>query len=266
MAKRAGRRNGNIPRSTCESLNLFKFPRTRHLVDAGGNAVTRDDLLMTRKEAKEFLKGKIISVEEKIDGANIGFSLDEHYTIRAQNRSHFVSSQSHRQFSTLDNWISQNGKSLLQILSDGKYILYGEWMYAKHSIFYTKLPNYFIAFDIYDSISQSFVSRRERDAMLQGTGISSVPLVVEREFQEPEEVGLQQNLITLVPNPICQCAEKSAPFSKPCSRHGISLGVWRQGVARGMMGLSPHFMCRPHFLFGNTVPMFLFGFGNICPS
>ena len=179
---------GKRPEPKVESLDILKFPRTRHLVDAGGSAVTRDDLLMTTKEAKTFLHGKVVSVEEKIDGANIGFSVDENYKIRAQNRSHFVSSNSHKQFSTLDNWISQNSSSLLRVLDNGNFLLYGEWMYAKHSIFYTRLPNYFIAFDIYDVENQRFLSRQERDRILNGSGINAVPLVEERVFKSIDEV------------------------------------------------------------------------------
>src|SRR5205807_2014548 len=29
-----------------------------------------------------------------------------------------------------------------------RYILYGEWLYAKHTVFYTDLPHYFLEFDI----------------------------------------------------------------------------------------------------------------------
>jgi len=188
MAKVTKKAKGKTSSTKCESLDLFKFPRTRHLVDAGGSAITRDDLLMTKKEAKDFLTGKIITVEEKIDGANIGFSVDENYTIRAQNRAHFVSSNSHKQFSTLDTWISQNSEALLRVLNNGQFILFGEWMYAKHSIYYTSLPSYFIAFDIYNSHNGTFVSKRERDRMLEGTGIHVVPLVVEREFRDIHEL------------------------------------------------------------------------------
>ena len=188
MAKMIKKAKGKTSGTKCESLDLFKFPRTRHLVDAGGSAITRDDLLMTKKEAKDFLTGNIITVEEKIDGANIGFTVDENYTIRAQNRAHFVSSNSHRQFSTLDTWISQNSEALLRVLNNGQFILFGEWMYAKHSIYYTNLPSYFIAFDIYNAHNGTFVSKRERDRMLEGTRIHAVPLVVEREFRDTHEV------------------------------------------------------------------------------
>ena len=47
-------------------LHVNKFPRTRHLFDAGGS-VGRDDLLMTTKEANQFLQNTI-TIEEKVDG------------------------------------------------------------------------------------------------------------------------------------------------------------------------------------------------------
>ncbi|XP_065054389.1 uncharacterized protein LOC135683141 [Rhopilema esculentum] len=188
MAKRRNAKAEHRPEPRSEKLDLVKFPRTRHLLDAGGNGVSRDDLLMTAKEAIAFLKGKVVSVEEKVDGANLGFSVNKNNEIRAQNRSHFVISNSHQQFSTLEAWISRHSASLLRVLEHGKFILYGEWAYAKHSIFYTRLPSYFVAFDIYDTDNGHFVSRKTRDKMLNGTGIATVPLIVEKEFRSPGEL------------------------------------------------------------------------------
>ena len=40
------------------------------------------------------------------------------------------------------------------------YILFGEWMAAKHSIHYNKLPDTFIAFDLYDQTQGKFLSHQ----------------------------------------------------------------------------------------------------------
>ena len=40
--------------------------------------------------------------------------------------------------------------------------MYGEWMYAKHTIFYTDLQHYFLEFDIYDKQENTFLSTNER--------------------------------------------------------------------------------------------------------
>jgi hypothetical protein len=52
------------------------------------------------------------------------------------------------QFKSIESWAASKPQ-LWELLSKD-VILFGEWMYAKHSIHYTRLPDYFIAFDIYD--------------------------------------------------------------------------------------------------------------------
>jgi len=88
-----------------------KFPRTEHLFDAGGKAVTRDDLLV--RDLDFFLDGnKMIHVEEKVDGANVGFSLLPNGQILCQNRSHYVTASSQAQFEKLPLWLDQYGEAL----------------------------------------------------------------------------------------------------------------------------------------------------------
>jgi hypothetical protein len=38
-------------------------------------------------------------------------------------------------------------------------ILFGEWLAAEHTVCYDNLPDWFLAFDIYDVASQKFYSR-----------------------------------------------------------------------------------------------------------
>jgi atypical dual specificity phosphatase len=79
-----------------ERAFIQKFPRTSHLYDMG--STTSDDIKMSDKEAKAFLQKVVrnkwsLSVEEKIDGANIGFSLSDDQQILIQNRGHYVNSE-----------------------------------------------------------------------------------------------------------------------------------------------------------------------------
>ena len=59
------------------------FPRTKHFHNLGG--ATRDDLLLDKKAIDGFLNQMDIYLEEKIDGANMGLSI-QNYAIVAQNR------------------------------------------------------------------------------------------------------------------------------------------------------------------------------------
>ena len=181
--------------ATADKIELFKFPRTKHLFDAGGSGVSRDDLLMDSGEESAFYtskaskKGKsaakagsgngtgtLVAIEEKVDGANLGISLGEDMRFLVQNRSHFVNSKTHRQFAPLDSWLSEHSPGLFQALGEvpGSYVLFGEWLYAKHSIHYTRLPGYFMAFDIFDCKAGKFLSWRERNKRLEGSGIPVV--------------------------------------------------------------------------------------------
>eukprot|EP00961_Rhodomonas_salina_P272384 3680820-Rhodomonas_salina.2 len=63
---------------------IFKFPRTHHICDAGGNTVTRYDLLLETRDTASYLNS-LVFVEEKIDGANLWIWLDTDYTVRCQN-------------------------------------------------------------------------------------------------------------------------------------------------------------------------------------
>ena len=165
--------NTNTNTEPIDLKKIIKFPRTKHIMNLG--AMTRDDLLMDKLDIETMLKGEV-TVEEKIDGANMGFRLIDGQ-ISAQNRSHYVCSESHTQFKKLDQWIHTHKFDLIKILSQGNLIIYGEWLYSTHSITYTKLPDYFIMFDLYDIDNGTFYSRNYLERILSDTEIKLVPLI-----------------------------------------------------------------------------------------
>eukprot|EP00768_Dysnectes_brevis_P001601 gnl/Dysnectes_brevis/1428_a1617_1470.p1 GENE.gnl/Dysnectes_brevis/1428_a1617_1470~~gnl/Dysnectes_brevis/1428_a1617_1470.p1 ORF type:complete len:977 (+),score=165.12 gnl/Dysnectes_brevis/1428_a1617_1470:43-2931(+) len=159
-----------------------KFPRTRHLLDAREFssdpsrtpcAVSRDDLLLAPGERKAWLDVPLW-IEEKVDGANIGFSLvgDE---IRVQNRAHYVPlGAPARQFKLLPAWIAQHEEDLRMLLQNGRYLLFGEWLAVRHGVHYTDLPGRFLAFDLYDQDSGRWLSRPR---FWERMCVTSVPVV-----------------------------------------------------------------------------------------
>ncbi|KAF4546934.1 Hypothetical protein D9617_94g089190 [Elsinoe fawcettii] len=179
-------------------IALTKFPRTPHLLDLG--AATSDDLispvpsLPTRSPlispAPQSI-GKTI-IEEKLDGANLGISLSPSGSLVTQNRSHYVSATDHAQFRPLPTWLARHDSALKQLLGrdphlSDRWTLYGEWLVAKHSIHYSSLPDLFLAFDLYDRVEGTYVSRRLLERALKGTGIGMVPLIETREGGVGEE-------------------------------------------------------------------------------
>lgn len=254
---------------------LQKFPRTPHLFDpltiqeswkqrtdrlqtttvpgpqdsgsttGRSTAISRSDLLLPPSALHQVFAPKphqVLTVEEKMDGANIGFSVLHFKTmngfagvsgsgpppkIRVQNRNHFVHPDDHWQFKKLGGWLEKHREDILylcegrwrydskpestengesegnadsggdgddddetksavtedegdhdwqdeeddddqneyvdenKVLQDGMapYVLYGEWLYAKHSVQYTGLQSWFIPFDLFDVKTGTFVSR-----------------------------------------------------------------------------------------------------------
>ena len=117
--------------------SLVKFPRTSHLLNLG--SATRDDRILSSSDIAVFTEeapGKIVYIEEKIDGANLGISIDEQSgKIIAQNRSHFVTSQYHAQFATLDKWLFKHTAELWEILEPGRFDMIYSACSCGHSIY-----------------------------------------------------------------------------------------------------------------------------------
>ena len=69
------------------------------------------------------------------------------------------------QWKPLNNWINCHEEKIFDVLMD-EFILYGEWCYAKHSVYYDNLPDWFIGFDIFDIKRRRFLSVQQRNLML----------------------------------------------------------------------------------------------------
>jgi len=172
-----------------------KFPRTAHIFNLG--AATRDDLLFPKSRHVEFcMDQNVVVVEEKVDGANLGIFIDQDWQIVLKNRSKYICSETATQWVGIDAWIDAHKLELYSILRQ-RYVLYGEWMYAKHSIYYDKLPNLFLAFDLYDRVAKRFLSVDSRNKILGPSSICVVPTVKIGCFKE---ATLEQNLVSLLGN------------------------------------------------------------------
>lgn len=190
----------NYPAMSHRLPDFYKYPRTPHLFNTGGNAVTVDDLVHDAHSNNLFFRppSKLrLTVEEKIDGANLGIAVGSDYALTVQNRSHYVTAASHPQFKMLPTWLAEYGAELYQLLMEaegegeepqpGGRILYGEWMVAQHSIFYTHLPGYFVAFDLYDTEKKQFFSR-ERFWTLMRRLAPRIPFVPVIEIPAPSKI------------------------------------------------------------------------------
>ncbi|MGI5422874.1 RNA ligase family protein [Actinomadura luteofluorescens] len=154
---------------------LHKYPRTRHI--AGSRLQPGDhDLAAVPFEA---IAGRYLVVEEKLDGANSGISFSPEGELRLQSRGHYLTGgPRERQFGPLKAWAASVQHVLREHLRD-RYVLYGEWLYAKHTVFYDALPHYFCEFDVLDQTDGTFLSTERRRELLAGTPVVSVPVLHE---------------------------------------------------------------------------------------
>ena len=162
-----------------ERPEFFKYPSTPHLALLPG-VIVRSDKLMTEEERDGFLKNTIL-VEEKVDGANLGLSFNERGDIFAQARGKYLDLPGSGQWKKLSDWLEPRIDSLFENLSD-RYILFGEWCYAKHTIFYDSLPDWFLAFDVYDREARCFLSTSRRGCLLEKMQLEAVPILGRGRF------------------------------------------------------------------------------------
>ncbi|MBD5513691.1 MAG: RNA ligase family protein [Lachnospiraceae bacterium] len=151
---------------------FYKFPSTPYIF-LDKSIQKKEKNCLTDSEVKAFLNNKV-TVEEKIDGANLGISFDHNGNLFLQNRGEFLCEPYSGQWKPLKQWINLHVDELFDILDD-KYILYGEWCYACHSVKYDRLPDWFLAFDLYDKQNQRFLSVHKRDMRIKTTTLNIVP-------------------------------------------------------------------------------------------
>ena len=165
---------------------IIKYPRTPHLE---GSRLQPGDEDLSQRRFDE-IAGKHIVIEEKIDGANSAISFSPEGDLRIQSRGHFLTGGAReRHYDLLKQWAAVHRDRFYDVLGH-RYVMYGEWMYAKHSIYYDMLPNYFMEFDIYDRTSQQFLSTPERRKLTQRLPVDSCPVLGEGKFHKLEEILL----------------------------------------------------------------------------
>lgn len=150
---------------------LYKFPRTPHI--EGSRLQPGDDDL----ERLPFgaLTGTQLVVTEKVDGANAGISFAPDGSLRLQSRGHYLTGgPRERHFTLFKAWAAAHQHGLYTALGD-RHVLYGEWLYAKHTVFYDALPHYFLTFDVLDRVTGDFLDSRRRAALLVGLPVQTAP-------------------------------------------------------------------------------------------
>lgn len=149
------------------------YPRIPHLNNEVSK-MTFDDIELGYKIKFPFN----CYVQEKVDGSNMGISWIDGPIIR--NRSNILkkgyikkNTPAKRQFRPAWNWLHEHSKDIERISDEclSHITVYGEWMNFKHSIFYDKLPDIFLAYDIWSVEYSKFLDVDTFESLLDKTNI-----------------------------------------------------------------------------------------------
>ena len=163
---------------------IIKYPRTPHIE---GSRLQPGDEDLSQRSFSE-IAGRHIVIEEKIDGANTAVSFDGDGRLLLQSRGHFLTGGwRERHYDLFKQWASAQRDLLWKALGS-RYVMYGEWLYAKHSIYYDALPHYFMEFDILDREADRFLDTPSRRAITGALPVCSAAVMAEGTFSRMEDV------------------------------------------------------------------------------
>ena len=179
----------------------MKYPKTHHI--KGSKGVTEDDQVPL-----EDLPGDHLVIEEKLDGSMVSVSFENRQVVsRCQMPARGESA------SMFNAWVAEKFTALEEVLGS-RYIMFGEWLYAKHTVFYDKLPSYFMEYDIYDRLERGWLSTDRRHALLLGTGIEHVPILA--KAQKTDDL----NLNDLIKPSLFRSEENFDELDRACEQSG----------------------------------------------
>lgn len=122
-----------------------------------------------------------VIVSEKLDGAQAGVHFDGPH-LCLQSRGHVLrGGERERQFDLFKKWGYDNSSEIFACIGS-RYVIFGEWLYAKHRIFYDHLPGWFVVYDLYDKDYQEFVDTDTRHQILGPLQLPEAPILYRGRF------------------------------------------------------------------------------------
>lgn len=219
------------------SLELVAYPSTFHLE---GSKLQRGDK-STKLKKKPILRvkdyaGRYVVLEEKLDGTQAGISFDKNANLLTQTRGHYhTGGWNERQFNLFKPWVRVHEEWLFERLGD-QYVMFGEWCFAKHSMFYDALPHYFFEFDVWCRSTSRFLSTAERHKLLAGGPIAHVPVLYKGPMPNSKDP-----IIAHIVQSLARTPDWRKGFAQQISRVGLNVEAMmlasdKEDLAEGIYG------------------------------
>ena len=118
----------------------------------------------------------------------MAISFDNEGNLLLQSRGHYLTGGAReRHYDLMKQWANVHRDAFRSVLGS-RYIMYGEWMYAKHSIYYDTLPHYFLEFDILDRETGHYLDTASRRGLTCQMPICSVPVLAEGHYETIDDI------------------------------------------------------------------------------
>lgn len=193
----------------------------------------KGDKIATLDDVRPLFESKNVYVQEKIDGANCGMTfLDGHPVVRSRTKilrkGQELKNPSTKQFASAWNWMHDRKNWFQELSEAGPYSVYGEWMIQQHGMVYDALPEWFVAYDIFDYEKRHFLDQAKANKILVGCGFS----VIELDFRGCYTAFLTGFLGGETPDKfedLCQAAGKQIKWNSEL-KSGFAVDAKREGT------------------------------------
>jgi atypical dual specificity phosphatase len=178
---------------------LPEFPRTPHLPFRATNLEEGD--LVAKASSGSMVLAHDIFVEEKMDGTNIRTCLfDGHFYLGNRRdilrKGQLPKNPSGKQFKPFWNWLYDH-KAQFEALNrlppfgpEEPATIYGEWLWMAHGMIYDRLPDFFMAFDVYDSTEGQFLHPNRAKLLLEQSGFEMPRRLLDGTVKSYSELAL----------------------------------------------------------------------------
>jgi hypothetical protein len=201
-------------------MKFYKYPTSIQLEDYTKN-----------------LEGQFVVVEEKLDGSEIGVSFDVDKTPIYQAKTEILNGKfndfiGYIEFDLFKQWVNVHKNKLFDLLGT-RYVMFGEWLLIKHSIYYDMLPHYFIEFDVLDTEKNIFLSTLERNQMFTDSPVVSAPVLWKGVVDDSEEIKV------LIGNSLFQSKHWTSSLIENAKSMGVDpdVAILNSDASNSMEGL-----------------------------
>jgi len=201
---------------------LLKYPRIYRIPHPSGYRC-RGKRYLEWSELAELFDG-LVHIEEKLDGSQFSIIKEGKEILVYSRGRNLIEKHEPPAYKGIWMWVYTNYANLIKLPEH--YILYGEWLRVKHTVYYDMLPDWAVIFDVYDSLREVFLGYEEKMKVIKKLKLVAPPLVKTLKVKCRNKIDIQR-----VIKEITKCAKGRSAFSSvACSMEGVVVKNYSKGL------------------------------------